>query len=52
MNDYQVKALLVLLAIQFIACLGVALSKNPTKAKPWMIISLLTSALIFGVTLL
>lgn len=52
MTEYQTKALMLLLAIQFFAFLGVALTKNPTKAKPWIFLSLCCCLLIIGVTLL
>lgn len=52
MTEYQTKALMVLLAIQFFAFLGVALTKNPTKSKPWTLVSLGCCVLILGVTLI
>lgn len=52
MSDYQTKALMVLLALQFFAFLGVVLTKNPTKSKPWTLVSLGCCVLILGVTLL
>lgn len=52
MTDYQAKAMFILLFIQIIGFLGVALSATPNKAKPWLLISLAASVLIFGVTLI
>lgn len=52
MTDYQAKAMFLLLFIQIIDFLGVVLSPTPNKAKPWLLISLAASVLIFGVALL